>query len=123
MPDPRHSLGRRGEELAEKHLKKLGYKIIERNHVNAVGEIDLVALDGATIVLVEVKTRSKVGRAPAEAVDFRKRLKLSKVAGLYLAKKNWSERPARFDVVEVVAPAGAAPEIRHIKSAFDAVLN
>lgn len=121
MTDQRHELGRRGESLAAAHLKKLGYKIIEQNHLNTVGELDLVAIDGSVIVLVEVKTRSKIGRAPSEAVDFRKRLKLTKVAELYLKRKGWSDKPARFDVVEVISPPGAAPAVRHIKNAFEAV--
>lgn len=120
MGDPRHELGRRGEELAAAHLKKLGYKIVDRNHVNALGELDLVAVDGSAVVVVEVKTRSKTGRSPAEAVDFRKRLKLARTAALYLKTKGWSERPTRFDVVEIINPPGSAPLIRHIKSAFDA---
>lgn len=121
MADQRHELGRRGEDLAEAHLRKIGYKIVERNHVNAIGELDLVALDGSAVVLVEVKTRSGTSRAPAEAVDYRKRLKLTKVGQLYLQSKGWACRSARFDVVEVISPPGSAPLIRHIKNAFEAV--
>lgn len=120
MTDKRHDLGRRGEDLAASYLKKAGYKIVERNHANAIGELDLVALDGVTVVLVEVKTRSGISRSPSEAVDYRKRLKLTKVATLYLKCKGWIERPARFDVVEVISPPGTAPLIRHIKNAFEA---
>ncbi len=119
--DKRHELGRRGEELAARHLEGLGYRVVERNLVNAVGELDLVALDGGTVVLVEVKTRGKTGRAPAEAVDFRKQRKLTLTGALFLQSRGWGNRPARFDVVEIVWPAEGAPLIRHIKSAFDAV--
>jgi len=121
MTDQRHELGRKGENLAAAHLKKLGYKIVEQNHVNAIGELDLVAIDGSVIVLVEVKTRSKTGRSPGEAVDFRKRLKLTRVAELYLKTKGWSDKSARFDVMEVISPPGSTPVIRHIKNAFEAV--
>ena len=119
--DPRHALGRRGEDLAARHLEGLGYQVVARNLTNAIGELDLVALDGRVVVLVEVKTRSRIGRAPAEAVDFRKQRKLTMTAALFLKDPKWHDRPARFDVVEVVCPPGSAPVIRHIKSAFEAV--
>ncbi len=118
--DERQALGRRGEELAARHLEALGYKILERNLVNSVGEIDLVARDGRTMVLVEVKTRSKSGRPPSEAVDYRKQRKLTMTAALLLQKKNWQDRPCRFDVVEIISPSEGTPIIRHIKNAFDA---
>lgn len=121
MADKRHELGRRGEELAAKHLMEKGYRLVGRNLTNAIGELDLVALDGATVVVVEVKTRSRTGRAPAEAVNYRKQLKLTRTAALFLKSQNWLSRSMRFDVVEVVLPPGAAPYIHHIKSAFDAV--
>jgi putative endonuclease len=119
--DPRHELGRRGEDLAARHLEELGYRVVERNLLNAMGELDLVALDGATVVVVEVKTRRRSGRAPAEAVNFRKQRQLTKAASLFLKSRRWLERSARFDVVEVLCLPGAAPQIRHIKNAFEAV--
>lgn len=119
--DPRHELGRRGEELAAGYLKSLGYKIVGRNLVNNIGELDLVAEDGRTVVVVEVKTRAKSGRPPAEAVNGRKRRKLTMTAVLFLQAKKWDDRPARFDVVEIVCPPGGTPIINHIKDAFEAV--
>ena len=121
MTDKRHELGRKGEDLAAEHLKNLGYKILERNLVNAVGEIDLLAQDGQTLVVVEVKTRSKIGRAPAEAVDFRKQRKLTMTASLLWQARKWQNRPCRFDVVEIISPPGGSLIIRHIKNAFEAV--
>ena len=117
--DRRHELGRRGEDLAAGHLESLGYKLAARNHVNQLGELDLVALDGETVVVVEVKSRGRAGRPPSEAVNMRKRRKLIQVASLFLKLKRWQDRPVRFDVVEVVAPPGAAPVINHIPRAFD----
>lgn len=121
MADPRHELGRRGEELAARHLAEKGYQVVGRNLVNAIGELDLVALDGSTVVVVEVKTRGRFGRAPAEAVNYRKRLKLTQAAALFLQSQKWQNRAARFDVVEVVCPPGGSPVIRHITNAFEAV--
>ena len=118
--DKRHELGRRGEDLAAGHLEALGYRLVARNHINPVGELDLVALDGETVVVVEVKCRSKAGRPPAEAVNSRKRRKLVQTATLFLKLKHWENRPARFDVVEVVSPPDAKPAINHIPRAFDA---
>jgi putative endonuclease len=115
-------LGRRGEDLAARHLEGLGYQIIGRNVVNPLGELDVVALDGQTVVIVEVKTRSRAGqgRRPADSVDHRKRRKLTQVAQLFLRDPKWRDHPARFDVVEVISPPDAAPRLRHIRNAFEA---
>jgi putative endonuclease len=115
-------LGRRGEDLAARHLEALGYRIIGRNVMNTLGELDVVAMDGQTVVIVEVKTRSHAGggHRPADSVDHRKRRKLTQVAQLFLRDPQWRDRPARFDVVEVISPPGAAPFVRHIPNAFEA---
>jgi putative endonuclease len=118
--DNRHELGRRGEDLAAGHLEALGYKLAARNHVNRLGELDLVALDGETVVVVEVKSRGRAGRRPAEAVNARKQRKLIQVASLFLKLRRWQDRPVRFDVVEVVSPPGAPPAVNHIRRAFEA---
>ena len=118
--DERHELGRRGEELAARHLEKQGCQVIGRNVVNRVGELDLVALEGRTVLVVEVKTRSRTTRRPSEAVNFRKQHKLTLTAALFLQSQGWSDRAMRFDVIEVICPTGGAPIINHIKSAFEA---
>ncbi|MDR1920545.1 MAG: YraN family protein [Candidatus Adiutrix sp.] len=117
--DKRRELGRRGEELAARHLRALGYLIVGLNIVNQLGELDIVAVDGATVVIVEVKTRGRPGLAPGLAVNSRKQRKLSQVAALFLKARRWENRPARFDVVEVVCPVSGAPLVNHIKNAFD----
>ena len=68
--DPRRQLGDHGEDLAAAALKQQGYKILERNYVTPLGEIDLIARQGKVVVVVEVKTRrgSSFG-APQEAVN------------------------------------------------------
>jgi putative endonuclease len=124
MRGDNRELGRRGEELAARHLQDSGFRIVGRNVTNSLGELDIVALDGRTVVIVEVKTRSGTagGRRPADAVDHRKRRKLTQVATLFLRDPQWRDSPARFDVVEVVVnPAGGAPMLRHIRHAFEAV--
>ena len=66
---PPKTLGRRGEDAAARFLKRLGYKILARSRRLAPGEFDLVALDGRTIVFVEVKTRTSadVGIRPKQS--------------------------------------------------------
>jgi len=119
-------IGRRGEALAEGFLKRKGYKILDRNWKGRAGEIDIVALDGKTVVFVEVKTRSseKFG-SPKDAVDSRKKKHLTNAAKEYLRKKRKSKKPARFDVVgisikgETLFQRLRSPEIEHIENAFE----
>ncbi len=120
---PSKSLGRRGEDAAARYLKRLGYKILDRQRHLAPGELDLVALDGRTIVFVEVKTRTSADAGhPAEAVDAAKQRKLTRLAVTFLKQHGLLEFPARFDVVAITWPANAGrPAIEHFKNAFDAV--
>jgi putative endonuclease len=114
----RKLLGRSGEDRAAKHLASLGYRILERNYRIAQGEIDLIALDGDTIVFVEVKTRkSDAFGAPELAVDLRKQDHLIKAALVYLKRKRLSQMPCRFDVV-AIADAGRE-QIALIRNAFE----
>jgi putative endonuclease len=115
-------LGRRGEAAAAEFLERLGYRILERTVRWKSGELDLVALDGRTIVFVEVKTRRDDERGtPAQAVDARKRARITRAALAYLKRHRLLQQPARFDVVAVVWPdADGKPEITHYRSAFEA---
>lgn len=94
--------GRSGEEKAGKHLKKLGYRIIEKNFRTRFGEIDIIAEDGEYLVFVEVKTRTSSRFAnPEDYVDERKQRKILKSAQIYLLQYSLNERKCRFDVVSV----------------------
>jgi putative endonuclease len=120
---PAKTLGRRGEDAAARFLKRQGYKILARGSRLVTGELDLVALDGRTIVFVEVKTRSSadVGH-PAEAVDANKQRRLTRLAVTFLKRHQLLEFPARFDVVAITWPDGRGrPTIEDFKNAFDAV--
>jgi putative endonuclease len=120
---PEKTLGQRGENEAARFLKRLGYKILARGRRLASGELDLVALDGRTIVFVEVKTRTSqdVGH-PAEAVDAIKQRKLTRLAVTFMKRHGLLEYPARFDVVAITWPAGrGVPLIEHFTDAFDAI--
>jgi len=116
------SLGERGERAAEQYLKRLRYKIVARGARQGRGELDLVAVDGRTIVFVEVKTRqSDQAGTPAEAVDLAKQEKLTRLALAYLKRHDLLEYSSRFDVVAVTWPEDTKhPTIEHIKNAFEA---
>jgi len=116
-------LGGRGETAAARHLKRLGYRIVARGERGQLGELDLVAVDGRTVVFVEVKTRQTHDSGnPADAVDLEKQRRLTRLALAYLKQHGLLECPARFDVVAVTWPAGQArPAIEHFPSAFEAV--
>jgi putative transposase len=116
--DPRRQLGDHGEDLAAAALKQQGYKILERNYVTAMGEIDLIARQGKVIVVVEVKTRrgSSFG-APQEAVNSAKQGRLRRLAEYYLKAKRLTGSPVRFDVVAITL-AGGEPRVEIIQDAF-----
>ncbi len=118
-----HSLGARGERAAERFLRRLRYKIIARRERGRLGELDLVAVDGRTIVFVEVKTRRSHDKGhPAEAVGPQKQQRLTRLALAYLKRHDLLEYAARFDVLAITWPADARkPTIEHIKNAFEAV--
>ena len=117
------SLGRRGERAAERFLRRQGYKIVARRERGRLGELDLVAVDGRTIVFVEVKTRASHDAGhPAESVGPEKQARLTRLALAYLKRHELLEYPARFDVLAITWPAGAKkPQIEHLKNAFEAV--
>jgi len=97
---PPHTRGRGqvGEDAAVRHLRAVGYRIIQRNARTAAGEIDIVAEDRGVLCFVEVKARSSAtfGAAVA-AVDGRKQRRLARAAALYLARR--APVPCRFDVL------------------------
>lgn len=116
------SLDRRGERAAERHLRSRGYRIVARRERGRLGELDLVAVDGRTVVFVEVKTRrSHAAGHPAEAVDADKQRKLTRLALAYLKRHDLLEYRTRFDVLAVTWPNGARkPKIEHYRAAFEA---
>lgn len=117
------SLGQRGERMAARFLKRLGYVIVARGERDRIGELDLVAVDGQTVVFVEVKTRtSHDAGPPAESVNVEKQRRLTRVALAYLKRHDLLEYSARFDVVAITWPEDShEPTIEHYKNAFDAV--
>jgi putative endonuclease len=97
----------------------LGYRILERDLRLPLGQLDLVAMDGRTLVFVEVKTRAGTGFGlPQEAVGRDKIRKLRQLAQLYLKRRRYSGQ-LRFDVVGIIVSHGQVQRIDHIKNAID----
>jgi putative endonuclease len=117
----RLDLGKLGEELALKKVRRLGYKKIVRNYRCPMGEVDLIARDGDTLVFIEIKTRkSKSIDYAKEAVNDRKKRQLSKTALAYMKSNNCCDTKARFDVVAIKLTNGK-PQIEVLQNAFDLV--
>jgi len=113
------ALGISGENLACDALARRGYAIIARRYRTRVGEIDIVAKDGDTLVFVEVKTRtSEDFGIPAEAVTWRKQRRIVTMARWYLTEKGLHGCLCRFDVVTVLCRPGLLPVIDVVKNAF-----
>ncbi len=119
----RRDLGRRGEALAAKHLRRRGYRILAKNVDLGRYEIDLVALapSGDEIVFVEVRTRASAGPVPPEeTVTAVKQRHIARAAESFLQVLGHPECYARFDVIGVVAPPGGKPTLTHLEDAFRA---
>jgi putative endonuclease len=130
-PDRRHAFGRRGEELAARHLERHGWRIVERNHRTRDGEIDLIATRRGILAFCEVKTLVGRGAPPAsgpadplECVGPAKQIRLRRLARAWIAQRKQDERLAwhrsiRMDVIGVLlAPDGTLLRLDHVESAF-----
>lgn len=104
-----------GEHMALEYLMKKGYKIVECNYRNSIGEIDLIAKDKNTLVFVEVKYKDNLLYGfPREMVGARKQSKIRTTALAYLKKNRLIDTvPIRFDVIEIVGE-----KITHLPNAF-----
>ena len=114
-------LGDEGERVAARYLRRHGYKILARRYRTPLGEIDLIARDGACIVFVEVKTRrTDLAGQPHEAVDWAKQSQLTRLALAFLKRYRLLDRSARFDVISIVWEGSTSePRIMHYKNAFE----
>ncbi|MFT7630721.1 MAG: putative endonuclease [Mariniblastus sp.] len=120
---PVTTLGQRGERAAERLLLSQGMVVIARGYQDKFGEIDLIAIDDQTLVFVEVKTRtSDAGGQPAEAVDEKKQLHLTRTAKGYLKWNRLTQVKTRFDVIGILWPCKSeSPRIKHYINAFEPV--
>ena len=123
-------MGELGEALAAEYLVRNGYRLVVANFkvpvgrnskgVSVTGEIDLIALDGETLCFVEVKTRRSDEFTPViTAVDTRKQRQITRTAKVYRRVFGVWEMDHRFDVITVLMPKDAEPEIELTKGFWD----
>ena len=116
----RPDLGRRGEDLAHRYLRKRKYVVVARNYrpvSGAAGEIDLVVRRGEKLIFVEVKTRaSNAVSFPERAVNHEKQRHIIRVARDYARRANVAWADVRFDVIAITG--AKKPVVEHLKDAF-----
>ena len=123
-PTARQQIGWVWEEKASRYLQRQGLRVLKRRYRCRVGELDLVCLDGTTLVVVEVRARSSTSFVDAtESVDGRKRQRLVRATRyLLMTHPQWLDYPVRFDVLSA-DDIDTKPRIRWIRNAFDANLS
>lgn len=111
--------GHHWEKAAESYLRTQGLKLLQRNFSSRFGEIDLIMIDGQTVVFIEVKyRRSNQHGSGADAVTFHKQERISRTAAWYLAKNpHRAENVCRFDVISI-NPNTSDKDIDWIRNAF-----
>ena len=120
MTKQRKKLGSEAERVAAEYLTSQGFKILERNHSNKIGEIDLIARDGDIFIIVEVKAKTGVGRgSPEEMVDARKQRKLIRTAEAFFMLNEIEDPDWRIDVVAVEYENFGGYKINWLKSAVE----
>jgi putative endonuclease len=119
-PDrPDAHLGPRGEDLAADYLTQRGLVVLSRNWRCRDGELDIVATDGASLVVCEVKTRTTGDFGdPAEFVDNAKTKRIRRATHAWLKQYHVGWCEIRFDVITVVWPVSGLPRLRHLRGAF-----
>lgn len=121
MTADRAQLGRIGEAIAARHLASRGLEILDRNwrcRVDGLrGELDLVARDGETLVVVEVKTRRRPTPAgPLESITPTKLARLRRLAAAWLAEDGCRAPHVRIDAVGICWPdGGGAAVVEHVE--------
>jgi len=112
------TFGRRGEDLAVEFLLKEGYEILERNWYFKHNEVDILARDHNTLVVIEVKTRSGNSYGePYTAVDIRKQRYLIFAAERYIFAHNL-DLEVRFDIISIIINPWGSVLLEHVKEAF-----
>lgn len=120
----RRWFGARSETAAAQYLRRNGHRILARNVADARGEMDILALDGDTLVVVEVRSTASTDlERVVNSVDFAKQRQLSDAIARYLKRRGMlGQVTVRFDVLGLSWPPGfKRPVVRHIKDAFQSV--
>lgn len=117
----RARVGLAGEAAAVVELERRGMRVLARDWRCRLGQIDVVAEDGQTLVIVEVKARRGSGFGlPQEAVDARKRRKLRALAEAYRLRTGRTTQPIRIDVVGLLLDGGClVRRLDYIEGAVD----
>ena len=115
-----HELGREGEKLARKYLKRHGMKVMNTNYRKPFGELDIIALDKDTVVFVEVKTtRKSASVAPEEEFTRKKKRNFARASVAFVRSKNLQNNPLRLDFLGIEIDDKGKPEFRHVKDALN----
>lgn len=121
MSEGSTSLGQRGEDAAAAFLERSGLTVVERNWKSKSGEVDIVAIDGESLVFCEVKTRKSAAKGtPDDAVTPAKQRRYASLARRYVAEAGLTDTPVRFDVISILVIAPDRALLRHHRAAFDA---
>ena len=114
------NIGPRGEAIAMRYLNQIGCKILARNFRHQKGEIDIIAIEGAFLIIVEVKSRSYLSYGdPETAIDSKKIELLSMAAGFYQELHD-IRLEMRFDIITIHFPKNKKARLTHIRDAFHA---
>jgi putative endonuclease len=114
----KNTVGRYGEELAARYLAGEGFAVLERNWRCELGEIDIVARDGDTLVVCEVKTRRGLNYGtPLESITYRKLVRLRKLAGRWLQTHQLRPAAVRIDIISVLFDHNTPPQVDHVRGA------
>ena len=118
MSTARQAFGELGERIAERWLRRRGWRVLQRRFRNGHRDIDLVVERDGTVVFVEVKARkgAEFG-GPVQAVNHRKRKQLERSAMVWIDRHGRDMESYRFDVVGVLVD-GAAVRVCHVENAF-----
>lgn len=113
------TIAEKGEDAAARFLERRGYEILERNWSCPAGEADIIALDGDTLVFIEVKTSSDIDKGfPEEAVTDEKRTRCERIAAYYLRDSNHGEISFRFDTIGILVLGSNKATLKHHINAF-----
>lgn len=113
-------LGKRGEDLACKFLRKKKYRILHRNYKTKMGQIDIIGFDKDSVCFIEVKTRSSDKFGPPElSITASKERKLSQLALSFIKRYKLTDYPARFDVLSIIIDFKGQKSFKLIKDAFE----
>ena len=111
----KQAIGRFGERVAARHLQNLGMAILATNWTCKYGEVDIVARDGATLVICEVKTRTGTTHGTGlEAVTGQKATRLRRLAAYWLEVHEVQTEAVRIEVVSVLVPPRGAPQVERV---------